>query len=512
MKMKTNTIKLVFAALAVIFTMNSCSEDFLEVPIKGSNLESNYYRNETEAFAGLVAVYDVMRKYSGGFENMVTFFNAGSDDFLAGGGNASDGVGIQSFDDFTISATTMPQSYWSDFYQGISRANFLLTKLPDVPMDEGVKARFTAETKTLRALYYFDLVRMFGNIPLITQPLTQSEFNSIPQVDPSEVYGQIEADLMEAIPNLPSTISASEGGRMTKGGAQALLGKVYLYQGKNPEAAAILREVNGTPGEVNQYGNKLLDSFDALWETDNKFNAESLIEVAHTNVSNSYWEIWGSGSDEGNTINTMVGPRSYAQLTSAAPDLPSGWSFNTVVPELYELMKDDPRLDATILDMNALVAAGAATYISGYEDTGYFLNKYLPTRADVTTGAGEPILNYRQNHYVIRLADSYLMEAEALGGTGARAQALLDAVRARVGLGSVPVSLATIYRERRIELAGEGHRFFDLVRTNRAGEEMGPEESYADGGQGGFNPQVHTVLPIPYRELENTIIEQNDGY
>lgn len=512
--MKSNTIKLVFTALAVIITMNSCSEEFLEVPIKGSNLESNYYRNETEAFAGLVAVYDVMRKYSGGFENMVTFFNAGSDDFLAGGGNASDGVGIQSFDDFEISATTMPQSYWSDFYQGISRANFLLTKLPEVPMDEGLKARFTAETKALRALYYFDLVKMFRNIPLITEPLVQSEFNNVPQADPADVYTQIEMDLLDAIPSLPATVPAEEAGRLTKGGAQAILGKVYLYQGnKMQEAAAILREVNGpTPGEANQYGNKLLDSFDALWETDNKFNTESLVEVAHTNASNSYWEIWGSGSDEGNTINTMVGPRSYAQLTEEAPDLPSGWSFNPVVPELYELLKDDPRFDATILDMKALEAAGAASYIAGYEDTGYFLNKYIPTREDVTTGAGEPILNYRQNHYVIRLADTYLMEAEALGGTGARAQALLDAVRVRAGLDKVAVSLQTIYRERRLELAGEGHRFFDLVRTGRAAEEMGPEEEIGQGGQGGFDAAVHQVLPIPYRELENTIIEQNTGY
>ncbi|NJX17619.1 RagB/SusD family nutrient uptake outer membrane protein, partial [Tamlana crocina] len=92
--------------------------------------------------------------------------------------------------------------------------------------------------------------------------------------------------------------------------------------------------------------------------------------------------------DEGNSINTMVGPRSYSQLTEAAPDLPSGWSFNPVEPELYELLEGDPRFDATILDMEALEAAGAATYLPGYEDTGYFLNKFIPTRADVTTGAG----------------------------------------------------------------------------------------------------------------------------
>ena len=501
--MKIKTMKFAVAALAAVFAMTSCSEEFLEVPVKGTNLESNYYRNETEAFAGLVAVYDVMRKYSGGFENMVTFFNAGSDDFRAGGGNASDGIGIQSFDDFTITPTTMPQSYWSDYYQGIARANFLLTKLPDVPMDEDLKARFTAETKALRALYYFNLVRMFRNIPLITKPLSNSEFNNVPQADPSEVFAQIEEDLLAAIPDLPPNIPAEQAGRLTKGGAQAILGKVYLFQGKNSEAAAQLREVNGTPGEPNQYGNYLLESFDALWETDNKFNPESLVEVAHTNASLSHWGIWGSGTDEGNTINTMVGPRSYAQLTEAAPDLPSGWSFNPVEPELYDLLKDDPRFEATILDMNALVEAGAATYLPGYEDTGYFLNKYIPTQADVTTGAGEPILNYRQNHYVIRLADTYLMEAEALGGTGERAQALLDAVRARVGLASVPVSLEAIYRERRLELAGEGHRFFDLVRTGRAAEALGDE---------GYDPDTHEILPIPYRETENTIIEQNPGY
>ncbi len=115
--------------------------------------------------------------------------------------------------------------------------------------------------------------------------------------------------------------------------------------------------------------------------------------------------------------------------------------------------------------MKALKAAGQADYIEGYQNTGYFLNKFIPRRSDVRPGGGALELNFQQNDYIIRLADCYLMEAEALGGTGTRAQALLDAVRARVGLGSVPVSLAAIKAERRLELAGEGHRFFDLVRA-----------------------------------------------
>jgi starch-binding outer membrane protein, SusD/RagB family len=150
-----------------------------------------------------------------------------------------------------------------------------------------------------------------------------------------------------------------------------------------------------------------------------------------------------------------------------------------------------------------LKTAGQADYIAGYMNTGYFLNKFLPRTTDVSTGGGATELNYRQNTYIIRLADTYLMEAEALGATGARAQALLDAVRARVGLGSVPVSLAAIKAERRRELAGEGHRWFDLVRWGDAATVLGSR---------GFQAGKHEIFPIPFRELQGTKLEQNPGY
>ena len=174
-----------------------------------------------------------------------------------------------------------------------------------------------------------------------------------------------------------------------------------------------------------------------------------------------------------------------------------------IIPLKYDFIKTDPRFAPTVLDMKALKAAGKADYIGGYQDTGYFLNKFIPRRSDVTTGTGEPVLNYRQNSYVIRLADSYLMEAEALGGTGARAQALLDAVRARVGLSSTPVSLAAVKAERRAELAGEGHRFFDLVRWGDAASKLASR---------GFKAGKNEVFPIPYKELLNTKLVQNPGY
>lgn len=481
----------------------SCSEDYLNVPSDGRQTESNYYKTESEAFSALVAVYDALRKNTGSFDNILTMMNAGSDDNWAGGGGETDGVSIQSFSNYSISPFTIHRSFWSDHYQGIFRANILLSKLDGVDMEDSKKDLFGAEAKALRAVYYFNLVRMFKNVPLILEPLDTSTMLEVTQATPEEVYTQIEKDLEEAIPLLPMTASSEFPGRMNQGAARAVLGKVYLYNGKNAQAAAQLAQVNGTPGGTSQYGYKLLDDFADLWVVDNKFNTESVLECSHTKLSNAGWGNWGSGTDEGNTTNVMVGPRGYAKIGANAPDLPTGWSFNNWTQDFYDLIKGDPRFDATVLDLKALKEAGEADYTPGYKDTGYFLKKFIPTNADVTDGAGDAVLNYRQNSYIIRLADTYLMEAEALGGTGARAQALLDAVRKRAGLLPVPVSMTAIKRERRIELAGEGHRWFDLVR-------WGDAPSVLAGR--GFKAGKHEALPIPYQELQGTQLKQNPNY
>lgn len=501
--MKTIKFKYFLIAIAMV-SFGSCSEDFVNITPKGSFLSDNYYANEEQATAALVGVYDAIRKNSGGFENMIAMMNAGSDDFYAGGGGSSDGAGIQGFSKHTLTATTVPGSFWNDHYQGIFRANTLLVKLPQVAMADNLKARFAAEAKALRGIYYFNLVRLFKNVPLLLDPLTATNMYDVDQATPAAVYAQIEKDLLDAINSLPTTVpAATESGRLTKGAAQAMLGKVYLYEGKKVEAAAILAQVNGTPGATNQYGNKLLSNFSDLWVVANKFNTESLIEVSHTSAGNSDWGFWGSGRDEGNSLNVMVGPRSYSRPSgSTAADLPSGWSFNVLTLDLYDAIKLDPRFGATVFDLKALKATGQADYIGGYEDTGYFLNKFLPRKTDVRTGGGAAELNYRQNTYVIRLADTYLMEAEALG-SGARAQALLDAVRTRVGLPAVPVTVAAIKNERRMELAGEGHRFFDLVRWGDATSKLANR---------GFVAGKDEVFPIPIRELQGTKLKQNPGY
>lgn len=505
---KMKTMKKTYIAALLTIMLIGCSEDFLVIDPKGAFLTDNYYANEEQAMAGLIAAYDVLRKNTGGFENMVTMMNAGSDDNVAGGGSATDGLQIHRFDEFILTGDNMPGSFWNDHYQGIFRANILLTKMSGVPMDDDLKARFIAEAKALRALYYFNLVRMFGNVPLILEPVSAGSMYEIVQAAPVDVYAQIEKDLTEAIPDLPmpASLPVEEMGRMTRGGAKALLGKVYLYDNKNTEAAAQLADINGaTPGQPSAYGYDLLDDFSDLWDFHNKFNTESIIECTHSNQSNNDWGFWGSGRDEGNSLNVMCGIRAYKRLsgTNAPAAMPGGWSFSTFTQDFYDFIKNDPRFEATVLDLAAYEEAGEISYTHGDQDLGYYMNKFMPRPEHVSTGGGATDLNYQQNSYIIRLADTYLMEAEALGGTGARAQALLDAVRARVGLASIPVSLDAIKAERRAELAGEGHRFFDLVRWNDAATVLADQ---------GFVAGKNEIFPIPIQELRGTKLQQNPNY
>ena len=493
------------AIIAIAVSLFSCKRSFVDLTPKGQFLSENYYADKDQAFAALVAVYDIMRKNSGSFENMLALMNAGSDDHYAGGGGPTDGNQLQVFSNYTLTPNSMAGSYWNDHYQGIFRANVLLSKLPDVPMDDNLKTRFAAEAKALRAYYYFNLVRMFKNIPLLLAPLTATNIYDVTQATPGDVYAQIEKDLTESSAVLPITLPAAELGRFTKGAAKALLGKVYLYENKKTEAAAQLADVNGpTPGGTSSYGYKLLTNFSDLWLPANKFNTESIFEEAHTNLGRSTWGNWGSSSDEGNSFAQMVGPRSYIKKVPTAPDIyPAGWSFSVITQSLYDFIKTDPRFNATVFDAAALKTAGQIDYTPGYQNTGYFLMKFLPRASDVTTLGGTTELNFLQDTYIIRLADTYLMEAEALGGTGARAQALLDAVRARVGLASVPVSMQTIKNERRAELAGEGHRWFDLVRWGDAATVLSSR---------GFVQGKNEIFPIPSRELQGTKLVQNPGY
>ncbi len=504
--MKFVKIKNVIIACLGLSLISSCSDDFFDVDSNGLMVENGYYQNEIQAYSALTAVYDVVGWET--FVGRIAGLNAASDDFYAGGGSSTDVNELQVWSIYTLNPSVGPQGeYWKKGYQGVFRANTLLKKLPNVPMSQSQIDRFTAEAKSLRAYFYFDLVRFFGRIPLMTAPLGPNEYYSVPQSEPQAVFAQIETDLLEAIPNLPTTITASvEGGRLSQCAARALLGRVYLWQNKFTLAAEQLALVNGTPGAVSPYGNKLLTNFADLWNPANKYNSESIFEVSHSNVGN--WSDWGNvAGSEGNILNQMVGPRNYDPQVPTAPDYVSGYSFNPVTEDLFNAFSNtDPRKKATILNMKQMVLDGTAKYTPGYKDTGYFLEKFAGRVSNRHIGGGAPELNWNQNTYDIRLADTYLMEAEALvrgGGDIGRAQSLLDAVRGRVNMPSIPATEQNIFNERRLELAGEGHRWFDLIRTGRAATVLSGR---------GFVAGTHEVLPIPLLELTNTLLTQNPHY
>jgi len=497
------------ATLIGLQLLGGCKK-YLEINPQERVLLDNYYKTPADAYAALVSIYDRFGFQTGGLYDKVAIMDAASDDHVAGGGGPSDINDLQVVNNFTLNPTTGPQGYlWNKGYAGIFRANVFLSKIGQINMDGALKARYTGEAKTLRAIFYFDLVRFFKNIPLLTSEVDPKQIYDVLQAPPTDVYALIEKDLTEAIPSLPNTINgASEGGRITKGAAQAVLGKVYLWQGKNAQAAEQFAIVNGaTPGQANAtYGYKLLTNFADLFKVSNKFNTESILEIVHANSSNGGWG--DAGASEGNLLNIIVGPRGYKPVLAGAPDYYSGYSFLPFTKEFFDFIHFDPRNKATVANLDSLEKNGIATYEKGYANTGYFIEKTIGRVSDKAP-TGQTELNFPQDAYEIRLADTYLLEAEAIlasggaVGSGSRAYQLLNAVRARVGLNPVAVTLDNLIKERRLELAGEGHRFLDLVRWGKAATVLAYK---------GFTANKNEIFPIPQAELNNTKIVQNKEY
>jgi hypothetical protein len=507
--MKKNLVYMVALATGMQL-LGSCKKQ-LEVNPRERILETGYYKTPEEAFNGLAAVYDQFGNQSSGYLTKVNIFASGSDDHYAGGDSPSDLGDLQAMNNYTVTSLSGAPSYlWGKGFTGVYRANLLLQKIVDIPLAESTKTRYIAEAKALRAIFYFDLVRIFKNVPLLTAPVDPAQMFDVVQAPPAEIWAQIEKDLTEAIPNLPLTLpkgadgNIPEAGRLTQGAAHAVLGKVYLWEEKFAESASEFAMVNGTPGVTNQYGYKLLDNFADLWNVKNKYNSESVLEIAYNTTSQMGWSTVGSG--EGNVMGILVGPRDYKPLIVAqAPDYVSGWSVLPVTKELFDLIHFDPRNKPSIANLDSLEKAGIAAYKHANDNTGYFLEKYAG-RVSTKAANGQLELNFGQNMYEIRLADTYLMEAEALlksnGGTGAgsRAYTLLNAVRQRIGLNPVEVNMENIMKERRLELVGEGQRWFDLVRWGLAPSKLAAK---------GFKANKNETLPIPDVELQNTKILQS---
>ena len=471
----------------------SCSDDFVNVDSNDINSE-DYFNSEEDYQNALIGAYDLLQ---------ATYINVmlgeiASDNTLAGGESATDVIGIQEIDDMIHTPVNSNlRDLWGWMYGGINRTNFIL-EFQD-KTDFSGKEQVIAQARFLRAYYYFELVKWFGDVPLaVDKQILFGEESSYVRSPASEVYAQIELDLIYAADNLP--LVQTETGRVTKGAAQALLGKAYLYQEKFSEAAQALETViqSGTYSLVTDYN--------TIFEAEGENSTESVFEVQYTDLEGA-----GFGClqcSEGNVAVGFSGVRNYE-----GPDFTSGFSFNVPVQEAYEAFdSDDPRRDIAILNIDAWATATGATFGTGFEHTGYFNKKYIPrTRSD--QALADLNLTNPNNYRSIRYADVLLMAAEANNRGGideAKAQGYLNDVRRRAfgddlhDITATGASLTNaIYLERRLELIGEGHRFFDLVRTGKAAQEIN-----------GFQAGKHELFPIPAIEIQlaGNVWAQNPGY
>ena len=430
----------------------------------------------------------------------VVIGDVASDNSVSGGENATDQLGFQQIDDYTIVANNSYLSEaWKSCYEGINRANYLEENKGK--LDFAGKDALYGEVYFLRAYYYFELVRLFGDVPLfVDKRLSVTESGSFGRSSKAEVYTQIEKDLNNAISVLP--ITNPQKGRITKYAAQALLGKVLLYQEKFDEAASMLENVvNGPFSLVPDFGDIFLQA--------GENGPESVFEIQYSNLS-PYYDWSNPGRGQGNLAVQVCGIRN---LTGTSP-YGQGWSTNLPTQDLANAFETgDKRKGVTILDIEAYKNANPSfniTYlVAPYKNTGLYNQKYHPRKGETS---GQVELNYLNNFRTIRFADVLLMAAEANNRAGAandtKAQDYLNRVRRRAFGDNNHDITATgtalkqaIWDERRLELAMEGDRFFDLVRTGQATSKIT-----------GFVAGKNELFPIPQQEVDISGLTQNPGY
>jgi hypothetical protein len=485
---------MIFGFVGFIITINSCTDEFVQEPPQYSIDSENYFNSEEDYYFALIGTYDLLQPT---YQNVIVGEIA-SDNTLCGGESAVDVVGWQQIDDMIHTpVNTNLHEIWSLMFAGVQRCNYFMEFRDNIEF-EG-KDQMIGEVRFLRAYYYFELVKWFGEVPLkVDERFKLGDELSIPRSSKEAVYAQIEADLMAAAEVLPET--PVQIGRATKGAALSLLGKAYLYQEKFSEAATVLDEV------INSGVYDLVEDYNSIFEHEGENGSESVFEVQYTDLEGASFDCLQCV--EGNVAVGFSGVRGYD-----GPLFTSGFSFNVPTAEAASIYEEgDQREAVTILDIQAWADSTGAAYSTGYEHTGYFNRKYIPRKRSADAAADQNLTN-PNNYRAIRFSDVLLMAAEANNRGGisdAKAMEYLNRVRERAfGNSDHNINASggdlteAIYEERRLELLGEGHRFFDLVRTGKAAEAID-----------GFVAGKHEVFPIPLEEIQFSAgnWQQNPNY
>lgn len=501
------------AVVAVATLLTGCNDWLREDGPGKTELDDFFTSGQTALQAVNAAYYPMAWEYNNTYYSEWFVGDIASDDAVKGGQNLTDMADAYDIENFkTVASNTLLLDYYRAQYQGISRCNFALTYIPtlelDDTMDEAMRNRYVGEVKFLRAFYYFRLVRMYGGVPLVDFVIDSSEGWKQPRATAEQVYDFILKELKEAEELLveKSKMTAEELGRVTKGAAQALLMKVYLYCGNYSEAKHWGEKVI-TSGEYSLNAN-YMDNFYLSGEN----GPESVFEIQYAeDPTSDYGE--GNGFTRGTFTVILTRSRSTVLCGGNA-----GWGFNKPSQDLYnEYEEGDPRRDFTIINPTDAQIETPAQEI--YLGSRYMSRKYALQDVDGSYIALSHATRAPINRKEIRYSDVLLMYAEALIELGdtSGAKTYIDMVRARVGL--APIAEATreaLRHERRVELAMEGHRWFDLCRWGIAGKTMNAYKAKYSANEGAemadFVEGKHELMPIPSEEVRLGGLEQNYGY
>ncbi|SOD18889.1 RagB/SusD family nutrient uptake outer membrane protein [Pedobacter xixiisoli] len=495
--MKTNYKKSYIQKIGVIvmssaLVLSSCQKSFLDVPPQAKQPATDFWRNQEDAAKAVNSIYGNLRSWGNTAFPAIAIESIGSDE-AEKGSSANDSDYMNLFDNFTVTSTQgQLGGFWEAQYQNINLCNAVLDNIPSINMDAGLKARYLAEAKFVRAYSYFRLVRAFGDVPLrLTVPKDASEFN-IPRTPKAQVWAAIEKDLDEAAAVLPPSYPAADVGRATRGAAMSLHAKVAMYQAKWDKVLSLTNT-------VMTLGYDLHPNFQQSFRINNENNIESVFEIQCNLLLNN--------KDASNS--------QYSQVQGARSNTPDlGWGFNVPTPALVAAFEPgDVRLNATVLYRGEITPQGDA--ISNSADNAMYNEKAYVPFSYIVTGFNP---GADQNVRVIRFADVLLMNAEAANELNLPAQAKtsLNRVRARArgGIAGVLPDVTTndkvelrkaIWKERQVELAMEYDRYFDVIRQGRGAEVFGPK---------GWKANKNEVWPIPETERDKSAgkLTQNFGY
>lgn len=474
----------IFFGILLAMLSQSCSKFLDENP---DNFISpvNFYKTEADAVAAVNAVYDVLSEW-GAYEREIYLMTELSTDNMDLNGRNQARLQL---DDYVIDPNNnIIRDAWQSLFDGVNRANTVIGNVPAAAsIPEAVRKRVEAEARFLRAFYYFNLVRLYGDVPLLTSETQSLTGLDVAREPVAKVYELIVEDLKVAESNLPLSYTGINKGRITQGAAKSLLAKVYLTMAGNPlkdtqkwslAAAKALEVINS-----NQY---------ALWD-----NYADNFAIPLKNGKESVFEGQTQANNAGNDVS-----RIYTNF-APSPQNPFGQrAYGGFLPtlELYNTYESSDERKELYLTQNYTTPKGVAVKV-----TRPYINKYVDSNGSEN--------NNSNNWPYIRYADVLLMYAEAANETGNALEALkyLNKVRNRAGLGDVLTTDQAqlrdiIANERRLELAFEGHRWFDLVRTGKLISTM--------LAKGKTNiKDYHVLYPIPQRERDvNPKLSQNPGY